>query len=122
MTDAVITKVYRNFDDFKQIKNEVYNRIPNDRMTYLIGEPDDENHITISPNGNSYFDFTDTEACTIYIKKDNDDGFKYDNLITLNYKILPEFIDALTDIKNMYEKVGVYAKSKDSKKPKIKHK
>ena len=116
--DAVITKVYRNFDDFKQRKNEIYNRIPDDGMTYLIGNPNDKNHITISPNCDSYFDFENSEEYTIYIERNN---ALFNEFITLDYKILPEFIDALTDIKHMYEKVGVYAKSKDNEKPKIKH-
>lgn len=116
--DAVITKVYRNYNDFKQIKNEVYNRIPNDRMTYLIGDSNNKNHITISPNCDSCFNFRNPEKHNIYIEKDN---ALFNEFITIDYKILPEFIDALTDIKNMYEKVGVYAKSKDNEKPKIKH-
>lgn len=115
--DAVITKVYRNFDDFKQRKNEIYNRIPDDGMTYLIGNPNDENHITISPNCDSYFDFENSEEYTIYIEKDN---ARFDEFITLNYKNLPEFIDALIEIKNMYNKVGIYAKSENNDKPKMK--
>ena len=115
--DAVITKVYRNFDDFKQRKNEIYNRIPDDGMTYSIGNPNDENHITISPNCDSYFDFENSEEYTIYIEKDN---AQFDEFITLNYKNLPEFIDALIEIKNMYNKVGIYAKSENNDKPKMK--
>ena len=71
-------------------------RIPDDGMTYLIGNPNDKNHITISPNCDSYFDFEIFGNYTIYIEKDN---ARFDEFITLNYKNLPEFIDALIEIK-----------------------
>lgn len=101
---ATIDRIYKNINDFKENKNELYNKLidENQNMFYCILNPkDNSDDIIISPNTKNYFDFSSDH--TIKIQNNNDDK---NNYITISPYQLTSFIAALNELKQMYESHG----------------
>ncbi len=99
---ATIDRVYKNINDFKENKNELYNNLidENQNMFYcILNSKDDSDEIIVSPNTKNYFDFSSNH--TIKIQNNNNN-----NYITISPYQLTSFIAALNELKQMYELHG----------------
>lgn len=99
---ATIDRVYKNINDFKENKNELYNNLidENQNMFYcILNSKDDSDEIIVSPNTKNYFDFSSNH--TIKIQNNNNN-----NYITISLYQLTSFIAALNELKQMYELHG----------------
>lgn len=101
---VAIDKVYKNINDFKENKNELYNKLIDEKqdMFYCILNSSDE--IVIFPNHKNYFDFS--FGHTIKIQNNNTDSQNNNNYITISPFQLTPFIAALNELKQMYESHG----------------
>lgn len=101
---ATIDRVYKNINDFKENKNELYNNLidENQNMFYcILNSKDDSDEIIVSPNTKNYFDFSSNH--TIKIQNNNNNN---NNYITISPYQLTSFIAALNELKQMYELHG----------------
>lgn len=102
---ATIDRVYKNINDFKENKNELYNNLidENQNMFYcILNSKDDSDEIIVSPNTKNYFDFSSNH--TIKIQNNNNNK---NNYITISPYQLTSFITTLNKLKQMYESHGI---------------
>lgn len=105
---ATIERIYKNINDFKENKNELYNIYYNklidekqDMFYCILNYKDNSDEIIVSPNTKNYFDFSSDH--TIKIQNNNNNK---NNYITISPYQLTSFIATLNELKQMYESHG----------------
>lgn len=113
---ATIDRVYKNINDFKENKNELYNIYYNklidekqDMFYCVLNHKDNSDEVIISPNHKNYFDFSHNHTIKIQnnnIHSQNNNNDK-NNYITISPYQLTSFITTLNKLKQMYESHGI---------------